>query len=240
MRARNPAAPAAADVAPLPVLQRVRALTDGVIVALSTGKDSLAVLDLAARNFTRVVPFFMYRVKGLEFQERALRMVERRYGFEVLRLPHWALSRMYRTAAFAPHGAIREDVPRLSLGDVERTVREKTGLVWIFSGEKTSDSLVRNAMLKRAGGMDESTRRAWPIWDWKDATVFGYLRQRGIPLPPEYRAGARHGISDLTGPELVRIKREYPDDYARILAAFPFIEAEVKRREFFVEERGAA
>jgi hypothetical protein len=63
-----------------------------IIVSFSGGKDALACLDICARQFSRVAPFFMYWVKGLEFQEATLCAAEARYGLHIERVPHWALS----------------------------------------------------------------------------------------------------------------------------------------------------
>lgn len=50
----------------------VRQNTDGVLLFLSLGKDSLVLLDMIYPKFERIVCVFMYFVKGLEHIEDGL------------------------------------------------------------------------------------------------------------------------------------------------------------------------
>lgn len=52
-------------------------VADSVIVGFSGGKDSIVTLDLCFKYFKRVVPFFMYLVPELEFQEKNVKMVRK-------------------------------------------------------------------------------------------------------------------------------------------------------------------
>ena len=64
-------------------------VTDAVLVGFSGGKDSIVTLDLCFKYFKKVVPFFLYIVPGLSFQERQLQWYENRYQTEIIRLPHF-------------------------------------------------------------------------------------------------------------------------------------------------------
>ena len=126
-------------------------LTDEVIVAFSGGKESIVVLDMCMRHFKRVVPFFMYYIPGMSFQERQLKWYEEKYGIEIVRLPHFELSNLLR------YGTLRNEdlsVPIISINDIYEWMRNKYGIYWIAAGERSGDSLIRGAMIKKSGSID--------------------------------------------------------------------------------------
>ena len=80
-------------------LQSIRAAKErgieDVLVAFSGGKDSLCILDLCCKHFRRAVPYFLFWIKNLSFQEKTLRYCEGRYNLQILRYPHAFLSQFY-------------------------------------------------------------------------------------------------------------------------------------------------
>lgn len=108
-------------------------VTDAVLVGFSGGKDSAVTLDLCHRYFRRVVPFFLYLVPGLSFQEAQLRWYEERYGLEILRLPHPLLSQWLRFGMFRK---AHHDWPEITFNDVYHYLRLTTGIWWIAAGER--------------------------------------------------------------------------------------------------------
>jgi phosphoadenosine phosphosulfate reductase len=90
-------------------------------------------------------------------------------------------------------------------------------------------------MLTRGGELNEPRLRAYPIADWTNAQVFSYLQFQQIPLPPEYRR-LGHSFGDTEAGDLLFVRDHFPDDYAKILAVFPFAESVVKRYEFFASD----
>lgn len=210
-------------------LKTASRLTDRILVGISGGKDSAVTLDLCKRYFKHVTGFFMYLVKGLEFQEVTLRYYERRYDIEILRVPHFMLSEWLR------YGTLRQpdfEVPIVSTKQTYDYVRALSGTYWIACGERISDSIVRRAMIKNSGTIDQKRGRIYPIAYWKKADVMYYVKHKKLKLSLESQ---KLGFSfrSLMPRDMYVIKQVFPEDYARIQAWFPMLEASTKQYEFY-------
>lgn len=135
-------------------------VTDSVIVAFSGGKDSIVTLDLCFKYFKNVVPFFMYLVPHLEFQEKMLQWYERQYNTEIVRLPHFELSNLLKYGSFTlPHYGVEI----VTINDIYEYMRNETDFYWVAAGERCADSIVRNAMIKNSGSIDYKRGRFYPL-----------------------------------------------------------------------------
>jgi 3'-phosphoadenosine 5'-phosphosulfate sulfotransferase (PAPS reductase)/FAD synthetase len=214
------------------IADRLRTLADAVILGLSCGKDSLALLSVCAARFTRVEAFYLYTTPGLSFHERVLASVERRWpNVKVTRLPHWCLGRLLEASVFRP--PTKTTASRLTVRDIENTMRLRTGLEWVVTGQKRHDSLERVAMLNKCRGLDLKTKRAFPLAWWSDALVYNHLKRERVPLSAEYAVLGHSYGGSLEGCQLAKIKARFPDDYARIIERFPYAAGEVFRYERF-------
>ena len=202
-------------------------VTDSVIVAFPGGKDSIVTLDLCFRYFKNVKPFFMYICPDLSFQERMLEWYEKKYQTEILRLPHMDVSEFFHYGSFrAPDLSF----PIVSINDIYKYVRLKNDIWWISAGERIDDSIVRRAMMKKSGSIDVQRGRFYPVSAWKKKEIMQYIKYHNLYLSPDSR---KLGFSfrSLDGNELLMLKREFPDDYEKILHLYPFAGAGVKRAE---------
>lgn len=202
-------------------------VTDSVIVGFSGGKDSIVTLDLCFKYFKRVVPFFMYLVPDLEFQEKTLRWYENKYNTEIIRLPHFECSNFLKYGCFT---MADWNVDIVGINDTYEHLRQKTGIHWIAAGERCADSIVRNAMIKKSGSIDYQRGRFYPLAYWKKQEILEYIKYKKLYISPEQR---KIGFSfrSLAGCELAIIKEMYPADYEKILKVYPFAGAGVERFE---------
>lgn len=221
-----------ADAARL--LRDVHAQTGKILVGLSGGKDSITVLDLCVREFgaKNTHAYFMYLVDGLRCAEMTIDHCERRLGITVHRFPHWRLSLIYKNAMYMPHWNGADTGRRLKQVDIERAARAASGCEWIAYGHRLGDSIERIAMLKSCDGFDTKGRRVYPLMRWNEASVYAYLRQRKFPLPPKLSILKRQmtgvGFHEDT---LLAIRERFPDDYAKIVEVFPYVESKLARYE---------
>lgn len=204
-------------------------VTDSVLVSFSGGKDSVVTLDLCYKYFDTVKAFFMYLVPGLEFQESMLRRYEKKYGLEIMRIPHFELSNLLKYGSFTLPD---DEMQIVDISDIYEYVREKTGVHWIAAGERINDSIIRRAMIKKSGSIDSKRGRFYPLAYWSKKDVVDYIKFKRLYLSPEQK---KLGFSfrSLAGNELAVIKKEYPNDYEKILKMFPFAGAAVERYEAY-------
>lgn len=208
-------------------------ITDSVIVGFSGGKESVVVLDLCFRYFKNVHPFFMYICPDLSFQERTLQWYERKYQTEIIRIPHMDVSEFFHYGSFRPGDLT---FPIVSINDIYHYLRLKTDTWWIAAGERIDDSIVRRAMMKKSGSVDEPRGRFYPISMWKKREVMDYIKFHNLYLGQDSR---KLGFSfcSLWGKELSMLKQHFPDDYAKVIRQYPFAEAGVKRFEEYGEKQ---
>lgn len=209
----------------------------GVLVAVSGGKDSVAVLDVCCQHFKRVEAYHLYVVPGIGFVDRYLDYLERRFGVKIARRPGQSLSHYLRQGLYR---ATCVDVPAIKNAEIEADEMRRTGCLWRASGEKKADSLDRRAMISSWGPVATKWRRLFPLAEWSEAQVYNHLRRRGIPLSAGYRFFNANWDSNLSGRHLAVIRRQWPEDYAKIKRYFPLVDAEADRWEMFHGEEEKA
>ena len=217
-------------------VQTAAALTDSVIVGFSGGKDSVVTLDLCARHFKRVEAYFLYYVPGLSFQERMLQWVERRYSISIYRLPHFELSQFLQHGSFRP---VDLDVPVVEVAELYAHLRAHFGIHWIAGGERIADSIWRRAMLKKSGTIDRKRGRFYPVAHFTKAHIVAYLKAHRLPVSEESRV-LGFSFRSLQPADLLKIRQHYPDDFAKIKAMFPLVEAGIKHLEWYEQSQQAS
>jgi phosphoadenosine phosphosulfate reductase len=202
-------------------------VADKVTVLFSGGKDSVVTFDLCRRYFNSVDIAFMYFVNGLSFQEKIIQYYENLYDLECLRVPHFELSNMLRYRLFRKPDY---SVPIILTKDVYNYIRSLTDNYWLAGGERINDSIVRRAMIKKSGSIDEKRGRFYPLADWSKQDVIDYIRKNRLKVSEESRV-LGFSFRDFSGKTLIKIKECYPNDFERIKNYFPFCEAGIRKEQ---------
>lgn len=208
-------------------------ITDSVIVGFSGGKESVVLLDLCCKHFKRVYPYFLYLHPDLEFQNRILKWYEKKYGVEVLKLPHMD------TSIFFHYGSFRNGYyhyPLIDINDIYSYLRVKYNTYWIAAGERMDDSLWRRGMIHKSSTIDKQRGRFYPLAMWKKREVLEYIKFHKLYYSKDQREG-RGSFGSLHGRNLSILKQYYPDDYKRVLSLYPFAEASVLHYEKWEKEQ---
>lgn len=201
--------------------------SDSVLVAFSGGKDSLVCLDLCVRMFKKVTPFFLYFVPGLEHCEKQLQYAKDKYGLTVIQYPHWLLFRCLKYGIFCENNERCYRIPDLKINDIHKAIIHDTGVPFVCQGAKKSDSMWR----RRYFSINKFDKVFYPLKEWNKRDVLAYLRLNKISIPDNEGTNAS-GV-DLSTPFILWCYDNYPQDYQKIREIFPFVEAIIKRREWF-------
>jgi sulfate adenylyltransferase subunit 2 len=190
-----------------------------LLVMFSTGKDSIVMTDLLIKNYQGRLEFvFLYFVDGLEIKERILRHYEKRYGIAIHRQPHFTSLSM-------------KTGKKYKMADIERGLRANYNISYIAQGYKKTDSMARRGMLARLPmGIDERNKKVYPVAEWNDKKILSYIKLNKLPLPVEYNHGLKHDFSVPDIDFILYLKNNFPDDYQKIIAEFPRLEAMVWAR----------
>lgn len=214
------------------VIKTQAKVTDSVIVAFSGGKESIVTLDLCFRYFRNVKPFFMYMCPNLSFQEKTLEYYEKKYQTQIERIPHMEVSTYFRYGVFRN---VDFSYPVISINDIYHYMRIKHNMWWISAGERIDDSIVRRAMMKKSGSIDEKRGRFYPVSAWKKKEIMEYIKFHGLYLSDFYRKiGFSFGA--LTARELIALRQYSEDDFKKVLRLYPFAGATIKRAEEYGEK----
>jgi phosphoadenosine phosphosulfate reductase len=219
--------------------------TDKVLIAYSGGKDSLVMLDLAVKAGLQVEAFHMYFLPDMDYSQHWCDFARKRWGITVREYLHWDTIELLREGVFRAEAL---KMRRVTIGDIEARVRKDSGFEWIGWGLKSVDSLERRGMIfSWPNGVCNTARGKvfTPIKNWNHKDVKAYLTRNGIPIPKtDDESGNRTGNGISLDPSCMHwIRREWPEDYKRILKVFPFASAQADRHEAFLaikqQERAA-
>lgn len=220
-------------------ITEVRERTDTVLLAFSIGKDSIGAW-LELRKHFCVVPFYQFYVPNLAFIERSLRYYERFFGCEapMVQLPHRKFWLWLQESAFqcpASSEALDDaDIPEYRVYDIADWLREDLNLpdAYLAISLRSSDNLSRRIQIKQRGAVNHVRKTFFPIADWDDARLAREIEAAGVRLPVDYRIFPR-SFEGLRNEFLAPIAKYFPDDYARILAWFPWAGLELERHRMF-------
>ena len=208
------------------IIEKIAAKSDEVILFHSaSGKDSIALLDLVAPHFKRVICVYMYVVKDLRHINRYVRYAEQRYpNATFVQVPHFALYSYKKTGYMGTEKD--ESVRSVQLNDIVNAVREKFGIEWAFLGFKKSDSMNRRLMLSRYEdeAINEQNKACYPLSSYKNSDILEYIQREGLIRPECYGKGQSSGTSIEDLDYLLFLRERYPDDLHKVLTSFPLSE----------------
>lgn len=204
-------------------IRRVAEKTDKAILFHSaTGKDSLVMLDLMSPFFKEIACVYMYTVPDLRSVTRYIKWSEARYpNAHFMQAPHFNISTWIKSGYLGMRQ--NEKQPILSLANITEKARAHTGIDWAFFGMKEVDSLNRRIMLRTYDdGINWKTRKAYPLYAYKNKDVVRYIKEHGLMTNMSYGGGkASSSENPASWSYLVWLRENFPDDLERVCAMYP-------------------
>jgi len=205
------------------VINSIRQKTDRVVLFYSGGKDSIALLDLLAKEFKEVVCVFMFFVKDLDHINKYITFSEKTYSNAwFIQAPHWNLTYIHRSGLYCKPNP---NIKLKKLSDVNEAIRLTTGIEYSFYGMKQADNMNRRIMLRgyENEAISEKTRNVYPLSKWYDKDVLKYIKKNRLPMPIQYGKKQSNGVGfDID--VFLYLKKNYPQDLEKILKAYPLSE----------------
>jgi hypothetical protein len=217
---------------------------NNVLLSFSRGKDSVATWLYLRENGFEILPYTLYVVPGLGYQERALKYYEDFFGQHIMRLPHPHFYYLLNNGVWMPPtdwATIKAfDLPSsdtLSFATVDNLVANDAGwtdpMPWCAMGMRRADNLMRMTLIDQCGVMGSRARRFfYPIWDWKIDDVCEIIDRYDAAIAVDYELFGWRGTTEtMSYRRLKRVRDHYPEDWEKMLEWFPLLDSQMFRYE---------
>lgn len=215
----------AIDILELAKMKEPRAL-----VALSGGKDSLVVLDLAIKVYGKKnLQFFNLEfLPGMQANEDLLAYPKKRFGInEIQKYPHEGFLRCYKNGYFTWESNQKDMLPNIGRNEMYDMIARVNKVNTVITGLKRIDQFTTALQVKWGavyGGV------VTPIYQWRTDDVLDYLKGNKIDLPDIYVKGGSRGVG-ISYETIKWLDEFYPEDMKVMESYFPFCRAVVFRKE---------
>lgn len=213
-------------------------------LGFSRGKDSLCSWLQLRRYFKTIIPFHCGDIPHLEYAEQALKYYEYEFDCHILRMqaPTYHAD-MYNMCYQLPWDEEFYDGwginPKDSLSEVVEYLRYIYALpnAWCAFGINASDSLQRRIQVMQRGGVSKKSKHFYPCFDWSHEQIIKTVEECGLKVAPDYQMSNRTiaGIPNVRW--LEQMRKNYPNDFRKILKRYPLCWASVIRQEYRKELR---
>ena len=213
--------------------------TNGVcFLGFSRGKDSVCAWLYLRKFFRTVIPFHCCLAPNLRFSEQALKYYEYEFETHILRMQDSSL-----------HADIRRLVYQFGMDeklidvygfydynkhDIMDLLRKLYALpnAWCAFGINASDSIERRIYVQNIQGKNPQHKTFYPCWNWPHDKIISTCKESGLKLAPEYNFVNRSIAGMPSVYWLEELRRNYPDDYAKIERWYPLCWASIMRMEY--------
>jgi 3'-phosphoadenosine 5'-phosphosulfate sulfotransferase (PAPS reductase)/FAD synthetase len=200
-------------------MSNITALSGQFLFMLSTGRDSVVMLDMVMncidKDRVTVVYQWIYPKGVLTYRDNYIKSLEQKYGIEILYEPHFE---MY---------LVNKKAPKMKFADNRDYLMKKHSCDWCFYGWRRGESMQRHIILShtdkgvpishdpKGKKWNDPQKQIYPLWNMGKKEVVQYVVENEIELTPEYDYGFRdiNIFNDLSVQWLHDI---FPEDFKRL------------------------
>lgn len=213
-------------------MKKIAGLNGRFLFMLSTGRDSVVMLDLVLKNIDPdridIVYLWFYPKGILTYRDRYLERLSKKYQKEIFYEPHfeaWMVNKKF---------------PKVKYSVQRDYLMEKYNCDWCFYGWRKGESFQRNIILSHTDeGIPKShdpdgkkyndpQTQLYPLWNMNEKDVIRYAIENDLELSPEYDYHFRD-VNIFNGLSVQWLHDVYPDDYKRMARKYPQIELEYEK-----------
>jgi hypothetical protein len=207
------------------------------ILAFSRGKDSIGAWLQLRRHFERVIPFHLYLIPGMSFEEESIAYYEEFFEEKILQFPQVGIYRLLDSYVFQLHDRLDMiddfNLNRdLTIEDIHDEIRARAGVpgAFVATGVRAADSPIRGTSIRTHGPVNYATKTFLPVYDWRMDRLIDELTRSGVKLPRDYEMWGRT-FDGIDYRFMEPMRRMSPADYERVKEWFPLVDLEILRRQ---------
>lgn len=220
--------------------EQMAAECDTVILSFSCGKDSVASWLQCRKYFKYIVPVYLYFVPDLDFVEDNLKYYEDFFGQHIYRMASPEYYRMAREGVFQSKERwdaicrLMEMIPtekftKYVFMDHIRKIGNLPPQAYCAIGNRAADSPMRRMNISKNGCVNHNKKQFYPVYDWSDRRVVEEIKSAGCKLATDYQLW-NNTFDSLSYKYLSKIREVFPEDYKKIITAYPMAVLEFMRR----------
>ena len=217
--------------------QFLKKSSNNIILSFSRGKDSLVSWLLLKELGFNIYPIYYSLCPYMDFELESLQYYESFFKTKIIKIPSSTFADLYSTGYLQTKEAIliskKNTIPTYSKDHIRVMAIEEHGLdqnTYIAVGATVNDSMQRRIGINKVDALNHKSKKFYPIADFTVSDIEEYLTKYKVKLPIDYKIWGST-FDGLNLRWLGELKEHLPKDFDLIKMYFPFIEAELFRKE---------
>lgn len=211
--------------------------SNNIILSFSRGKDSIVSWLVLLELGFNVYPIYYSLCPYMDFELEGLKYYEEIFETKIIKIPSATFIDLYNFG----HLQTKEDMKiskknempyynndHIRLMAIQENLLPKN--TYIAVGATIFDSVQRRIGINKVNGLNHKLHKFYPIADCNQVIIEKYLTEYKVKLPIDYKVwGSTFDGINLRW--IGELRENFPKDFELMKMYFPFIEAELLRKE---------
>lgn len=217
--------------------QTIKKVSNDIILSFSRGKDSIVSWLVLLELGFKVHPIYYSLCPYMDFELKSLSYYEDFFKTEIIKIPSATFIDLYNFGHLQTksHTKIsqKNQMPYYDNDQIRQMAIGENGInknSFIAVGATIFDSVQRRIGISKVNGLNVKSKKFYPIADFNQSKIEEYLIKYKVKLPVDYKVWGST-FDGLNLRWLGELKEHFPKDFELLKTYFPFIEAELFRKE---------